>query len=196
MQRERTRVFVLALVLMAGTVLPLGATTLIRAGLDELVAGNETIVMGEVVDLYSYWNAEGSFILTDVRIRPLEVVKGVVPKGHLTVTLMGGTVGETTTLILGSPELVPGKPYVLFLNPEDLPGAAGVLTVRDHCQGAFDLITRGDDLFAVSQANEFALLPDAKGLYKAPGEVEGFVLDEMFQTLRDIDRRQSGAARR
>lgn len=148
-------------------------------------------------NLHSYWNETGTFILTDVRVRPLEMVKGVAPpEGDLTVTVMGGTVGETTVLILGSPELEPGKPYVLFLNSEDLPGAKGVLTVRDHCQGVFDLITRGEELFAVSQANTFALLPDADGLYKAPGDLEGFGLDAMFQTIRQIDERRSGALRR
>lgn len=197
MQRARkSLVSVLVLLLVAGLVMPVAATTLIRAGLDELVASNEMILMGEIVDLYSYWNADGTFILTDVRIRPLELVKGALPKGDLTVTLMGGTVGDTTTLILGSPELVPGKPYVLFLNPEDLPGVRSVMTVRDHCQGVFDLITKKDELFAVSQANTFSLLPDANGFYKAPGEIEGFQLDEMLKTIHEITERLDGAPRR
>ncbi|MCB1037888.1 MAG: hypothetical protein KDD47_28900, partial [Acidobacteria bacterium] len=118
----------------------LQATTLIRMGLGELVTANETIVLGEVVDAESYWNAEGTFILTDVTFKAVETIRGSAP-GSLTVTLMGGTVGELTSLIIGGPELIPGRSYLLFLNPETLPGAEGVTTVRDLCQGAYDLRT-------------------------------------------------------
>ena len=191
-------VLVLASMLLLAAILaaPIAATTLIRAGLEELVASNETIVMGEVLDIYSYWNDDANFILTDVRIRPFETVKGFTPKSDLTVTLMGGTVGDTTTLILGSPELEIGKPYVLFLNRETLPGAEQVITVRDHCQGVFNLIDDGKGLKAVSQANEFALLPDAKGFYKAAGDIDGFRLDDMFQSIRDFVALQGSAPRR
>lgn len=174
------------LLLTSGLAAPLSATTLIRAGLEELVVNNEIVVMGEVVDIFSYWNKDATFILTDVRVRPLETIKGVTPKTDLIVTLMGGTVDETTTLILGGPELEIGKPYVFFLNRENLPGVENAVTVRDHCQGVFDLIDDGDGLKAISQANEFALLPDAHGLYKAAGDIEGFKLDDMFQSIRDL----------
>ena len=70
--------FTLALAAAALLAAPAGATTLMRAGLDELVRGNETIVQGKVVEIHSYWNADHSFILTDVRVRPNEVFKGGV----------------------------------------------------------------------------------------------------------------------
>jgi hypothetical protein len=91
------------------------ATTLVRAGLDTLVAGNATIVLGEVVDAVSYWNDDHTFILTDVTLQPIETIKGRATEGiagPLTLTLMGGTVGDLTTLILGGPDIgqVPGFP--------------------------------------------------------------------------------------
>lgn len=184
---------VMAFAIAAGVVVPAGATTLIREGLDEMVRSNRTIVVGEVVDVHSYWNADGTFILTDVRVAAHDVLKGNVKDRELTVTIMGGRVGETTTLIIGNPELIPGNSYVLFLNDEDLPGGKA-LTVRSLVQGAFDVTIGKDGLRAVSQANGHPLLPDARGSFDPEGGAEGFPLNSMTQSIRDMVGRD--AARR
>ncbi|HEX5716678.1 MAG TPA: hypothetical protein VF179_11015 [Thermoanaerobaculia bacterium] len=176
---------VMAFAIAASVVAPAGATTLIRESLDELVRFNRTIVVGEVVDVRSYWNADGTFILTDVRVAAHDVLKGNVKDRELTLTIMGGRVGETTTLIIGNAELVPGNSYVLFLNEEDLPGGKA-LTVRSLVQGAFDVKIGRDGLRAVSQANGHPLLPDARGSFDAEGGREGFPLNSMMQSIREI----------
>lgn len=183
----------MAFAIAASVVAPAGATTLIRESLDELVRSNRTIVVGEVVDVRSYWNADGTFILTDVRVAAHDVLKGNVQNRELTLTIMGGRVGETTTLIIGNPELIPGNSYVLFLNEEDLPGARA-LTVRSLVQGAFDVKIGKDGLRAVSQANGHPLLPDARGSFEPEGGREGFPLYSMTQAIRDMAGRD--AARR
>jgi hypothetical protein len=175
----------MAFAIAASVVAPAGATTLIRESLDELVRSNRTIVVGEVVDVHSYWNADGTFILTDVRVAMHDVLKGNVKDRELTVTIMGGRVGEITTLIIGNPQLEPGNSYVLFLNEEDLPGGKA-LTVRDLVQGAFDVTIGKDGLRAVSQANGHPLLPDARGSFEAEGGREGFPLNSMMQSIREI----------
>ena len=92
--------------------------------------------------------------------------------------------GDLTTLILGGPELIPGRSYVLFLNEEDLPGAKAVTTVRDHCQGVFDLrVEKSGELRAVSQANSHPLVPDSKGYLDAPGGIEGFTFDVLAESV-------------
>lgn len=190
----RAAVRVASAVLLAGVVAaPAGATTLIRQSLDDLVAGNRSVVVGEVVDASSYWNQDGSFLLTDVRVAVYEVVKGDLGVGEVMVTLMGGTVGDLTALIVGGAELLPGRFYVLFLDREDLPGAKQVETVRDHSQGVFAIESRPDGLRAVSQANGHPLLPDARGYVDAPGGVEGFPLDAMLRSVREIARRLQGS---
>jgi hypothetical protein len=176
---------VMAFAIAAGVVAPAGATTLIRESLDELVRSNRTIIVGEVVDVHSYWNADGTFILTDVRVAAHDVLKGNVKDRELTLTIMGGRVGETTTLIIGNPELKPGNSYVLFLNEEDLPGRKA-LTVRSLVQGAFDVTIGKDGLRAVSQANGHPLLPDAHGSFAAEGGAEGFPLYSMTESIRDM----------
>jgi hypothetical protein len=168
-----------------------GATTLIRAGLDDLVARNRAVVVGEVVDAKSYWNEGHTFILTDVRLRLDDVLKGSVSK-DLKVTIMGGRVGDLTTLIVGGPELVPGNSYVLFLNEESLPGVERALTVRDLSQGAFEVRIGRGGLRAISQASGQPLVPDRSGYSEAPGGVDGIPFIEMVQSVRDtVDRQRN-----
>jgi hypothetical protein len=183
--------------LALATVLPgsAGATTLIRAGLDELVTRNETVVVGKVVDVVSRWNSDHTFILSDVTFAPSETIKGQAA-GAITLTVMGGTVAGRTTLIVAGAELVPGRSYVLFLGREDLPGAAQALTVRDHCQGVFEVTTQRGGLKAVSQAARHPLLPDASGSIAAPGGTEGLPLTTLMQTLRETVRRAAPGGRR
>jgi len=185
-----------ALAIAAGGVAPAGATTLMRASLEDLTTTNSTIVVGEVLEAYSYWNGEGTFILTDVRFGPSEVLKGAVEGSDLTVTIMGGSVDDLTSLILGGAQLVPGKTYVLFLDEADLPGVQKARTVRDHCQGVFE-VSAGKDggLRAVSQANGHPLVPDGLGYFEAPGGVEGLSLETLKETIRNMAGRQAGPKR-
>jgi hypothetical protein len=195
MQLSRRLGAVVALAIAAAATAPASATTLIRQGLDELVANNGTIVVGEVLDTYSYWNMEGTFILTDVRVAVQEVLKGDPETRELTVTVMGGSVGDLTTLIVGGAELVPQKPYVLFLDPGDLPGAEGVRTVRYHSQGVFEIEMSRDGLRAISQASRQPLAPDARGMVEAPGGLEGIPLVDMMRSVRALADHPQGLRR-
>jgi len=159
---------------------PANATTLIRHGLESLTAQNEMVVKGRVLDIHSYWNTARSFILTDVRLRADDVLKGDRTQREVTFTVMGGTVGDITTLVIGAPDLEPGSEYLLFLNREDLPGASQRLTVRDLMQGAF-YVSKGR---AFSQAARHPLLPDGEGLDEAPGGAEGLAVDDMVREIR------------
>lgn len=164
---------VTALVLLLA--IPAGATTLIRSGLETLAAENATIVQGKVLDIHSYWNADRTFIFTDVRFQPTRVLKGDRSQREVVFTLMGGTVGDITTLIVANPDLVPGREYVLFLNREELPTATERVTVRDLAQGAFDVVQGR----AISQAIHHPLLPDAAGRTEPPGGRDGLDVREM-----------------
>lgn len=186
---------VVAVALAAGNATPASATTLKRAGLDQLVAENRTIVLGEVVDANSYWNAEGTFILTDVRFKVHEVLKGDAGDRDLTFTLMGGTVGDLTSLIIGGPELVRGNSYLLFVDEWDLPGAKGVQTVRYLSQGTFDIVMAGDGLRAISQAHRHPMAPDVKGNIEAPGGAEGISLVTLMRSIRELAARPQGPRR-
>lgn len=173
----------LALVLAAA---PATATTLQRASLESLVAHNDTIVVGEVLEAHSYWNDDGTFILTDVRVLARDVLKGDAAERVLTVTVMGGTVGDLTTLVIGTPELAPGHEYVLFLHRVDLPGAPSTLSIPAHVQGAFDVAAGPEGPRAVSQAAGLPLMPDLSGLSEAAGGVHGMPLPNLAAAIREL----------
>lgn len=176
----------LALLLAAATAAPAGATTLIRMGLEDLVAANSTIVVGEVLDLTARWNYDGSFIVTDVRLATREVLKGGGSDVELTITLPGGTIAERTHLIVGSAELVKGRSYVLFLSEMNLLGAGQGLVVRDLMQGAFDIRMNKGGLRAVSQALQHPLVSDGSGQLQPPGGPEGMPIETMFSEIRRL----------
>ena len=175
-----SRIVLLVLIAVAFAAIPASATTLVRQGLDRLTAENEMVVHGRVIDIHSYWNAAHTLILTDVHVRSSKQLKGARAE-DLTFTVMGGTVGETTTLIVGGPDLAPGSEYVLFLSRIDLPGTPGRLTVRDLCQGVFT-VRNGR---AFSEAAGEPLVPDAQGSAEAPGGAEGLALETLAQQIHD-----------
>ena len=177
---------VMAIALTISVAIPAGATTLIRQGLDKLTAENEAVVYGRVLGIHSYWNTEHSMIMTDVRVRASQVLKGDRAAREIGFTLLGGTVGEITTLVIGGPELVPGSDYILFLNHEQLHGSRSVLTVRDLVQGAFELVDLGKGRRVYSQALDHVLLPDAEGFEAPPGGVDGMSLDDMLTQIRQF----------
>lgn len=181
---------VFTFIIAAGVAAPSSATTLVRAGLERLVADNETVVIAEVREAHSYWNEDHTFILTDVRLAATEVLKGDPRDTELTITILGGSVDDLTTLIVGGAELTPGKSYVLFLNEDDLPGVQGVRTVREHSQAVFDIVKARDGMRAISQANRHPLHPDALGFVDPPGGAKGLLLDKMIQSIREISGRQ------
>lgn len=162
------------------------ASSFIRAGLDDLTAQNESVWIAEVTDADSYWNVDGTFILTDVHLEVLEVLKGGKSAKKAAVTLMGGTVGDLSTVILGGANLIPGNSYVLFLSSGNLPGAEGVLTVQDHAQGTFDIQAAGGTLRAVSQASGEHLMADDEGKVMAPYGLEGIELERLAQEIRSL----------
>jgi hypothetical protein len=187
MKTKITRLQAVAALALLAVAAPAGATTLRRASVRDLAAANSTVLVGRVLDGRSYWNEERTFILTDVRITPSDVLKGVAEPGDVTVTLLGGTVDDETSLILGGAELQAGRDYVLFLGQAHLPGARGALTVPDHAQGVFEIVAGADgEARAVSEATRHALLPDKQGATEAPGGAEGLLLRDLVSEVRNV----------
>lgn len=177
--RSRSR-FLLPVLLLALAV-PASATTLVRRGLEALTADNDAVVHARVLEVHSYWNADRTLIFTDVRAKAIESLKGDASE-EVVVTLLGGTVGETTLLVIGAPQLAPGAEYVLFLAHAEPSGDKAGWTVRDLAQGVFDVV----DGRAYSQAERELLLPDEGGATDAPGGSDGFLLGALVQQVRDL----------
>jgi hypothetical protein len=180
LSKRRVIPCLLSLAAIVSLAAPASATSLVRRGIEDLTRDNETVVQASVLDIHSYWNAAHTFIFTDVHVRASAKFKGA-PADELNFTVMGGTVGQTTTLIVGGPDLAPGSDYVLFLSHTDLPGAPWLLTVRDLCQGVF-AVRNGR---AFSQAIGEPLLPDAQGIAETPGGADGLPLGTLAQQIHD-----------
>jgi hypothetical protein len=174
----------LAILGLAGT--PAGATTFIRVGIEKLTAESEMVLHAKVIDFHSYWNSDHSFILTDVRLQPIRSLKGAQRRNELVITLMGGTVGDLTSLIVGGPEVVPGTEYVLFMGQTNLPGAANRLSIRELSQGVFTIVEGPGGRRAVSQVIGHPMLPDASGISEPPGGAGGFGLEDLAQRIRTL----------
>lgn len=183
------RLLVRALVIAAvgaTVVMPAGATSIRRASLDRLVAENAIVVVGRVVDVYSHWNAEGTFILSDVRVVVDDALKGDAGQREFVFTAMGGTVGDLSTIIVGGPEIEVGRKYLLFLNQEDVPGLSKTLMVRDLSQGIFDVVETSKGPWATNQSVRHGLVPDATGSVVPPGGMRGTSLATMSRDIRRL----------
>ncbi len=179
-----------ALALAASLALPAQATTLIRMGVGDLVERNETAVVARVLGVDSRWNDSQTFILSDVRVSVEQTLLGAgLNEGdEVTFTVMGGTVGDRSVVIVAGPELEPGNRYVLFLGREDLPGSSRTMTVRDLSQGIFDVAGTGSQARVVSQAVHHPLVPDAAGTTQPPGGAAGMTLTQLATEIRTAAR--------
>lgn len=174
------------LAVAAAAVVPAGATSVVRASLDQLVAENSTVVVGHVVDVYSHWNADGTFILSDVRVVVDDALKGDGGQREFVFTAMGGTVGDLSTVIVGGPDIAVGNRYLLFLNREDVPGLTNTLIVRDLCQGIFDIVDSPRGPWAINQSVRHGLVPDGTGNVEPPGGIRGTSLETITRDIRRL----------
>jgi hypothetical protein len=95
------------------------STTVIPPSFDALVAGANTIFVGEVVNTQAIWigTPRGRAIKTLVDFRVEDVWTG--SSGVVTrLEFMGGTIGEATMEVVGMPVFTIGQRAVLFVSPE------------------------------------------------------------------------------
>lgn len=114
-----------------GILAPLYATSVQRLGFEELVAKAQTIVQGSVVSAQTYRSADGKLILTNYTISVQESLKGS-PGKTVTLTTVGGRIGNTVLHVSGMPAFQPGEKAVLFLEQ-----AGAYTTVVGLSQGKF-----------------------------------------------------------
>jgi hypothetical protein len=106
--------YFLLIAAIVSIVTPLSATSVRRLSFEELIRTASTIVEGSVVDSHTYRSADGKLILTSYTINVQENLKGT-PGSTLTVTTVGGRIGNTILHVAGVPVFQPGEKAVLFL---------------------------------------------------------------------------------
>ncbi len=120
------------LVACAALALPVFATTIARATMDELIEKSTAIVRGKVLRVYGVRN--GGLVSTHVRVGVIERLKGP-ESAEVEVVLPGGTAGGVVQKVSGVPQLVEGAEHVLFL----WTGRSGQTRLLGLGQGVLDL---------------------------------------------------------
>ncbi len=89
-----------------------------RLSLEELSKKSELIVTGRVMEQRSEWNEENTRIYTRVSISVDEYHKGEGASENLTVTSLGGEVGEVGELYTGTARFEKDEEVFLFLKKD------------------------------------------------------------------------------
>src|SRR5689334_15048910 len=101
-------------VLGALTALPALATVAVLTSDADLTRSSRVILEGEVLSAMSQW--EGDVIYTYVEVSVGRVLKGRLRGATVVVKQMGGTVGEVSWILHGTPVFKKGERVLLFLD--------------------------------------------------------------------------------
>jgi hypothetical protein len=83
---------------------------------EEMVEKAAAVVTGRVLEVNSYWNREGTVILTEAVVEVDDAILGNVP-AHVRVRTFGGQVGDHKIVAFGHPTFERGEKLLLFLEP-------------------------------------------------------------------------------
>ncbi len=136
---------------------PLGATTLEKLSVDDMVQKSTSIVRGKATA--STTTQRGSVIYTIYRFQVTEVLKGSGTSGATDVYVPGGIYGGFRQSVSGSPTLDTGVEYVLFLwtSPKGIPQVIGL------SQGVFEVKTSAGGERILTRGPIAADMIDASG---------------------------------
>ena len=186
-----------ALFLLFGIALGLAsdasATTVAKLGLREMTAASSTVIHGTVVSTRCRWNEDRSLILTDVRVRVDDALKGSAA-ATVTVVQLGGTIGKLQVDVPGAAAFRPGEEAILFLVPD----SRGDLHVAGLSQGRFEVVRNprsgSREVLGLEEAIPAAGAPAVGGVQvlSAPAAPTGPVpldrfLGDIRSLIRDVD---------
>lgn len=126
------------------------ALTAVPRPFPELVQQADLIVVGTVAALDSAWSADHALIYTTARLVDLEVIKGAVPAVPYELRLPGGVVGTTAQKYPGTPSLVQGGRYVLFVRGQ----TSEFFPLVGAYQGLYRVLTDTDGQQRVLRADQ------------------------------------------
>ena len=89
--------------------------TLRRTTLEKLQHNTELVIYGSVLATHSAWDDEHEFIWTESEVEIKEVLKGSRTLNRITISQLGGRVGDTGLEVPGVELLAPGDEVILFV---------------------------------------------------------------------------------
>lgn len=175
----------LAVLIWLASAQPVGATTLIRMDLPDLVSGAERVVHARAVDQKVYWDASGTRIYTDTTFEVLEDAKGTGPN-RLTVWMLGGRIDPAEMTVEGTPIFRIGEEVVLFTSP----GPAGKKNLVGFSQGVLRVLENpqtGEKIVANGAHPTLTFVePGAEGLERVQPHRMRAPLPVMLDTVRRL----------
>lgn len=108
----RTVLFLCFLALAA----PAGASTFLALSQEEMAEQADAVVLGKVLTVDSYWNAEGTVIVTEAMVEIEEKVLGDTPE-HVRLLTFGGEVADYKIEAHGFPTFQKGERLLVYLEP-------------------------------------------------------------------------------
>ncbi|MBF0538747.1 MAG: hypothetical protein HQL03_10905 [Nitrospirae bacterium] len=150
---------------------------------EDLTRQSSLVVIGNVVDKSSYWNADRTTIYTGVSIAVKEVVRGNEAPQTLTLQYEGGEVGDIGLRVSDTPQFENGEDVLLFL--KRLPSVVGERSseaaqpfyVVGSGQGKYSI-----EMNAIATRGGFSIVNDNKG--KAFKNV--IPLNELKEQIRSV----------
>jgi hypothetical protein len=141
---RRTSILWGLVALAAIVAVPASASTFVAMDEHELVAASVAVVEGRVLEVHSFWNADGTAILTEATIQVNDVVAGRAAD-VVTVRTFGGQVGDHVIEAHGFPTFQQGEQALLFLQN----GGHGALRVTGYQLGHYRIRTERGQRLAV-----------------------------------------------
>jgi len=112
---------------------------MIGLSIEDLTRASQTVIIGEVEDVKSQWNEDGSSIVTRATVLVSEAVKGKVRDSRVTVEYKGGEVGDVGMRVSDTPSLRKGENVILFLKPDKETRAGLIRSIVGRAQGMYSI---------------------------------------------------------
>ena len=164
---------------------PAAGSTFLHVSRAELSAKAQAVVVGEVVEVRSFWHESGRIIVTDATVAVEQAVVGQSP-ALTTVRTFGGTVDGFTVEAHGFPKFELGQRLLLFLEPDGR--AKEVRRVLGYQEGMYRVVIDDSGAeIAVPTVDAGAHLLTAQGR-PAPAP-RPIALDDLRNDIRAAARR-------
>ncbi|HEV8132610.1 MAG TPA: hypothetical protein VGQ81_15295 [Acidobacteriota bacterium] len=119
------------------------ATSIRKLNFRQLVDESELVIYGRVLYTHSYLMPSRGWVLTDTRIEVLSPIKGRV-SSVVTVTELGGVVGDIGMAVPGTARFERGEEAVVFLK-----NVGGKWRTAGLIQGKFAVVDEGGEKIAI-----------------------------------------------
>jgi hypothetical protein len=173
------------LALAVVSMLPVDASTFLGMDQRELLANSDAVVVGRVLQVDSFWNAEHTMIVTEAAVEIQETVVGKLRSSVVTIRTYGGQVESYRIEAHGFPTFSVDDRVLVFLGQDNNNPAA--YRVVGYLQGQYQLVRHADGrTTAVPTLDDGVRLLNANGA-AAPRPVSQD-LDELKAQLRSLDR--------